>query len=110
MLKLSYANASVIQGLIAPKGLDCLKALVSWKVVKDYKTIKRQNNKKTVTTKRQNDKKTVTLFLRAPLVAIGAQKSIGAQAPLEPPITKLLLLDLKPRGVVKYVCPLCGNT
>ena len=65
MLRLSYANASIIQGLIAPKGLDCLKALVSWKVGKDDKT-----------TKQQNDKKTVTLFLRVPLVAIGAQKSI----------------------------------
>ena len=52
MLKLSYANASVIQGLIAPKGLDCLKALVSWKVGKDDKTTKRQNDK---TTKRQKD-------------------------------------------------------
>ena len=30
MLKLSNANASVIKGLIAPKGLDCLKALISW--------------------------------------------------------------------------------
>ena len=30
MLRLSYANASVIQGLIAQKGLDCLKALISW--------------------------------------------------------------------------------
>ena len=28
---LSNANASVIQGLIAQKGLDCLKALISWK-------------------------------------------------------------------------------
>ena len=31
MLRLSNGNASVIQGLIAPKGLDCLKALFSWK-------------------------------------------------------------------------------
>ena len=30
MLRLSNANAIVIQGLIAPKGLDCLKALDSW--------------------------------------------------------------------------------
>ena len=30
MLRLTYANASVIKGLIAPKGLDCLKALISW--------------------------------------------------------------------------------
>ena len=51
MLKLSYANASVIQGLIAPKGLDYLKALVSPKVGKDDKTTKRQNDKKTVMTK-----------------------------------------------------------
>ena len=58
MLRLSNAKASVIQGLIAPKGLDCLKALVSWKVGKDDKTTKRQNDKKTVTTKRQNDKTT----------------------------------------------------
>ena len=31
MLRLGNANAIVIQGLIAPKGLDCLKALISWK-------------------------------------------------------------------------------
>ena len=31
MLRLSNGNASVRQGLIAPKGLDCLKALISWK-------------------------------------------------------------------------------
>ena len=31
MLMLSNANASVIQGLIATKGLDCLKALISLK-------------------------------------------------------------------------------
>ena len=31
MVRLSNAKASVIQGLIAPKGLDCLKALISWK-------------------------------------------------------------------------------
>ena len=30
MVRLSNAKASVIQGLIAPKGLDCLKALISW--------------------------------------------------------------------------------
>ena len=30
MLILSNGNDSVIQGLIAPKGLDCLKALISW--------------------------------------------------------------------------------
>ena len=31
MLRLGNANAIVIQGLIAPSGLDCLKALNSWK-------------------------------------------------------------------------------
>ena len=31
MLRLGNANAIVIQGLIAPKGLDCLKALISLK-------------------------------------------------------------------------------
>ena len=31
MLRLSNAKANVIQGLIAPKGLVCLKALISWK-------------------------------------------------------------------------------
>ena len=72
MLRLGNANAIVIQGLIAPKGLDCLKALVSWK---DDKKTKRQNDKTTKRQWRQNDKKTVTLFLRAPLVAIGAQKN-----------------------------------
>ena len=30
MLRLGNAKAIVIQGLIAPKGLDCLKALISW--------------------------------------------------------------------------------
>ena len=30
MLRLGNANAIVIQGLIAPRGLDCLKALISW--------------------------------------------------------------------------------
>ena len=54
--------------------LDRLKVLVSWKVGKDDKTTKRQKDSDDKTTKRQNDKKTVTLFLRAPLVAIGAQK------------------------------------
>ena len=29
MLRLGNAKAIVIQGLIAPKGLDCLKALIS---------------------------------------------------------------------------------
>ena len=31
MLMVSNANAIVIQGLIALRGLDCLKALNSWK-------------------------------------------------------------------------------
>ena len=31
MLSLGNANAIVIQGLIASRGLDCLKALSSWK-------------------------------------------------------------------------------
>ena len=31
MLRLGNANAIVKQGLIAPKGLDCLKALISLK-------------------------------------------------------------------------------
>ena len=35
MLRLGNANAIVIQGLIAPKGLDCLKALISWKFEKE---------------------------------------------------------------------------
>ena len=35
MVRLSNAKASVIQGLIAPKGLDCLKALNSWKFEKE---------------------------------------------------------------------------
>ena len=30
MLKLDNANAIIIQGLTAQKGLDCLKALISW--------------------------------------------------------------------------------
>ena len=35
MVRLSNAKASVIQGLIAPKGLDSLKALISWKFEKE---------------------------------------------------------------------------
>ena len=31
MLRLGNANAIFIQGLIAPRGLGCLKALDSWK-------------------------------------------------------------------------------
>ena len=72
MLRLGNSNAIVIQGLIVPRGLDCLKALNSWKFQNQPEG---GDDKKTVTTKRQNDKKTITLFLRAPLVAIGAQKS-----------------------------------
>ena len=30
MLRLGNANAIVIQGLIAQKGLDCFKALIFW--------------------------------------------------------------------------------
>ena len=67
MLRLGNANAIVIQGLIAPKGLDCLKALISW----EFENKPEQFRQRRQTT---NDKTTVTLFLRAPLVAIGAQK------------------------------------
>ena len=56
MLRLGNANAIVIQGLIAQKGLDCLKALNSWK----FENKPEEGGK--------------TLVLRAPLVAIGAQK------------------------------------
>ena len=59
MLRLSYANATVLQGLIAPKGLDCLKALVSWKVGKDDKTTKQQKDSDDKTTKRQKDSYTI---------------------------------------------------
>ena len=31
MQRQSNANAILIQGLIAPRGLVCLKALISWK-------------------------------------------------------------------------------
>ena len=55
MLRLGNANAIVIQGLIAPRGLGGLKALDSWKFEN-----KPEGGK--------------TLVLRAPLVAIGAQK------------------------------------
>ena len=58
MLRLGNANAIVIQGLIAPKGLDCLKALISWEF---------EN-------KPEGEGEGKTLVLRAPLVAIGAQK------------------------------------
>ena len=61
MLRLGNANAIVIQGLIAPKGLDCLKALISWKFEKEPEGEGEGEGGK-------------TLVLRAPLVAIGAQK------------------------------------
>ena len=67
MLRLGNANAIVKQGLIAPKGLDCSKALIS----REFENKPEQFRQRRQTT---NDKTTVTLFLRAPLVAIGAQK------------------------------------
>ena len=80
MQRLSNANASVIQGLIAQQGLIANKALIleggqQGRTTND----KRQTtDDKTTNDKRRttddNDKKTKTLFLRAPLVAIGAQK------------------------------------
>ena len=48
-----------------------LKAFIKGDIYEDDKTTVTTNDK---TTKRQNDKKTKTLLLRAPLVAIGAQK------------------------------------
>ena len=63
MLRLSNANAIVIQGLIAQKGLDCLKALISWEFENKPEKGGMADEKK-------------TLFLRAPLVAIGAQKRL----------------------------------
>ena len=65
MLRLGNANAIVIQGLIAPKGLDCLKALISWEF----------ENKPEGEGGGGGEGK--TLVLRAPLVAIGAQKERG---------------------------------
>ena len=62
MLRLGNANAIVIQGLIALRGLDCLKALISWEF----------ENKPEGGGVWLMKKK--TLVLRAPLVAIGAQK------------------------------------
>ena len=61
MLRLGNANAIVIQGLIAQRGLDCLKALISWKF---------EN-------KPDGEGGGKTLVLRAPLVAISAQKGEG---------------------------------
>ena len=60
MLRLSNAKTSVIQGLIAPKGLDCLKALISWEF----------ENKR----EGEGGEGEKTLVLRAPLVAISTQK------------------------------------
>ena len=60
-------NVSVIQGLIATKGWNTK----GFFICEDDKMTVTTNNKTTVMT---NDKTTVTLFLRAPLVAIGAQK------------------------------------
>ena len=65
MLRLGNAKAILIQGLIAPKGLDCLKALISWEF---------ENKPEKGGMADEKEKK--TLFLRAPLVAIGAQKYI----------------------------------
>ena len=59
MLRLSYANATVLLGLIAPKSLDCLKALISL----EFEYIPEGGGK--------------TLVLRAPLVAISTQKGEG---------------------------------
>ena len=63
MLRLGNAKAIVIQGLIAPKGLDGLKALISWKF---------QNKDERRRRRRKGEK---TLVLKAPLVAIGPQKN-----------------------------------
>ena len=60
MLRLGNANAIVIQGLIAPKGLDCLKALISWEFENKPEGEGGEGEK--------------TLVLRAPLVAISTQK------------------------------------
>ena len=66
MLRLGNANAIVIQGLIAPRGLDCLKALDSWKF----------ENKPEGGEGEGEGEEGKTLVLRAPLVAIGAQKEV----------------------------------
>ena len=63
MLGLSNANAIFIQGLIAQKGLDCLKALIPWEF----------ENKPEG--EGEGGEKTVVLIV--PLVAIGAQKLLG---------------------------------
>ena len=75
MLRLGNANAIVKQGLIAPKGLDCSKALISREF--ENKPEQFRQRRQTTNDKRQttDDKKTKTLLLRAPLVAIGAQKT-----------------------------------
>ena len=64
MLRLGNANAIVIQGLIAQKGLDCLKALISWEFENKPEGGEGEGGGK-------------TLVLRAPLVAIGAQKLLA---------------------------------
>ena len=63
MLRQSHANAIVIQGLIAQKGLDCMKSLISWEF---------ENKPEGEGEGGEGEK---TLLLRAPLVAIGAQKA-----------------------------------
>ena len=65
---LMLENVSVIQGLIANKAL----ILRGGKKTKQQTTKRQTTNNQTKET--TNDKTTVTLFLRAPLVAIGAQK------------------------------------
>ena len=60
MVRLGNANAIVIQGLIAPRGLDGLKALDSRKFENQPEGEGGGEGK--------------TLVLRAPLVAIGAQQ------------------------------------
>ena len=63
MLRLSNTKASLIQGLIALKGLKT--TLKAWQ---GFNSLGEANGETTTKTKK-------TLFLRAPLVAIGAQKS-----------------------------------
>ena len=69
MLRLGNANAIVIQGLIAQKGLDCAKILNSWKF---------ENKPEGEGGEGEGEEK--TLLLRAPLVAIGAQQGKKALA------------------------------
>ena len=63
MLRLGNANAIVIQGLIAQKGLDCLKALISW----EFENKPEEGG--------GEEKK--TLVVRVPLVANRAQKEMS---------------------------------